>query len=143
MVKSKLPPRSGFGLEAGEPHPQKWAIKFFFFWSSFIFYFRGNYKRSNISFPPPPFRYDNVSTIEREYLIFYSIFALTGIVLQFWYYLEQWFCWRKLFNFKDGAIYKIVLKFRSEIRPFALLPTSVQLLVFILQIPVRRIKVLL
>ena len=97
MVKSKLPPRSGFGLEAGEPHPQKWAIKFFF-WSSFIFYFRGNYKRSNISFPPSPFRYDNISTIEREYLIFCSIFALTRIVLQFSYYLEQWFWWRNSFE---------------------------------------------
>ena len=30
MVKSKLPPRSGFSLEAVEPHPDKGAIKFFF-----------------------------------------------------------------------------------------------------------------
>ena len=37
MVKSKLPPRSGFGLEAGEPHPQKWAIKFFFFEAPLFF----------------------------------------------------------------------------------------------------------
>ena len=30
MVKSKLPPLSGSGLEAVESHPQKGAIKFFF-----------------------------------------------------------------------------------------------------------------
>ena len=31
MVKSKLPPRSGCSREAVEPHPQKGAIKFWFF----------------------------------------------------------------------------------------------------------------
>ena len=31
MVKSKLPPQSGSSLETVEPHPQKGAIKFFFF----------------------------------------------------------------------------------------------------------------
>ena len=29
VVKSKLPPRSGCSLETVEPHPIKWAIKFF------------------------------------------------------------------------------------------------------------------
>ena len=31
VVKSKLPPQSGCGLEAVEPHPQKGAVKFLSF----------------------------------------------------------------------------------------------------------------